>query len=61
MKYVVLVLSLCLLASCGPSEKVTVGEPGEKGILQRDIDQSKDTAAQASEQVKQGNKEAFGS
>jgi len=45
---------------CGKSETVTIGEPGEKGILRKDIDTSKDVAGKASDKIKEGNKEAFG-
>ncbi len=62
MRLFILFAGACLLLmGCGPSEKVTIGEPGEKGVLQRDIDQSKSTAAEASAKVKEGDKEAFGS
>ena len=60
MKIFVLGIFVIALIGCGKSETVTIGEPGEKGILQKDIDKSKDTAAAATEKVKEGNKEAFG-
>lgn len=62
MRVLMLLAVACLIVvGCGPSEKVTIGEPGEKGVLQRDIDQSKSTAAEATAKVKEGDKEAFGS
>ena len=61
VKWILILVSGLLLIGCGPSEKVTIGEPDEKGVLQKDIDQSKDTAAQATQKVKEGDKDAFGS
>lgn len=61
MKLFLLGLVVLVLAGCGKSEVVRVGEPGEKGTYQREIDKSKDTAAEASAKVKEGDKEAFGS
>ena len=62
MKALILLAATALvLSGCGKSETVTIGEPGEKGIIRRDIDTSKGTAAAASEKIKQGDKEAFGS
>jgi hypothetical protein len=61
MKVLLLIVTLALiLTGCGKSETVTIGEKGEKGILRRDIDTSKDTANGMSEKIKQGNKDAFG-
>ena len=57
----VLAVTALALVGCGKSEVVKIGEPGEKGLYQQQIDKSKDTAAAASEKVKQGDKEAFGS
>ena len=61
MKFALLGIIVLAAVGCGKSETVTIGEKGEKGILQRDIDTSKGTAAAASEKIKEGNKEAFGS
>ena len=61
MKALLLLAATALaLIGCGKSETVTIGTPGEKGIIRRDIDTSKDTAAGMSEKIKQGNKDAFG-
>jgi hypothetical protein len=61
MKFVLLAILALSAFGCGKSEVVTIGEPGEKGTYQRQIDKSKDVAGQASEKVKDGDKEAFGS
>jgi len=61
MKLILLGFVALMLLGCGQSEKVTIGEPGEKGTYQREIDKSKDTASEASVKVKEGDKEAFGS
>lgn len=61
MKLFLLVLAAASMVACGKSETVKIGEPGEDGAYQKQIETSKDTAAQASEQVKQNDKEAFGS
>ena len=55
----ILATSALILSGCGKSEIVRIGEPGEKGTYERQIDKSKDTAAAASEKIKEGNKEAF--
>lgn len=55
----ILAATALTLTGCGKSEIVRIGEPGEKGTYERQIDKSKDTAAIASEKVKEGNKEAF--
>ena len=60
MKALILLAATALaLTGCGKSEVVTIGEPGEKGTYRREIDKSKDIAGQASEKIKEGNKEAF--
>ena len=61
MKFVILGILALAAIGCGKSETVTIGEPGEKGVYQREIDKSKDVAGVASEKVKEGDKEAFGS
>ena len=61
MRYLLVLVALLCLAGCGKSEVVRLGEPGEKGTYERQIDKSKDTAAAASAKVKEGDKEAFGS
>ncbi|MEI7986804.1 MAG: hypothetical protein WCI55_14355 [Armatimonadota bacterium] len=61
MKFFVLGIVVLAAIGCGKSETVTIGEPGQKGTYQREIDKSKDIAGQASEKIKQGDKEAFGS
>ena len=60
MKFAILGILVLAAIGCGKSETVTIGDPGEKGTYQRQIDTSKSTAAAASEKVKEGNKEAFG-
>ena len=59
MKLLLLLGAAVALIGCGKSEVVTIGEPGEKGTYRREIDKSKDIAGQASEKIKEGNKEAF--
>ncbi len=61
MKFVFLGIVVLAAIGCGKSETVTIGEPGEKGVYRREIDKSKDTADQASEKIREGDKEAFGS
>jgi hypothetical protein len=61
MKFVFLGLIVLAAIGCGKSETVTIGEPGEKGVYRREIDKSKSTADQASEKIREGDKEAFGS
>ena len=60
MKFAILGILILAAIGCGKSETVTIGEPGEKGILRKDIDTSKDVAGKASDKIKEGNKEAFG-
>ncbi len=59
MKFAILGILVLAAIGCGKSEVVTIGGPGEKGTYERQIDKSKDTAAVASEKIKEGNKEAF--
>jgi hypothetical protein len=61
MKFAILGIIVLSAIGCGKSETVTIGEPGEKGVYRREIDKSKDVAGQASEKIKQGDKDAFGS
>ncbi len=61
MKLVLLAIAATAVVGCGQSETVTIGEPGQKGTYQREIDKSKDTAAEATGKVKEGDKEAFSS
>ena len=61
MKLFLLAILVVSAIGCGKSETVTIGEPGEKGVYRREIDKSKDVAGQASEKIKEGDKEAFGS
>lgn len=60
MRIILLGFVALFVVGCGQSEKVTIGNPGEKGVYQREIDKSKDTATEASAKVKDGDKEAFG-
>lgn len=60
MKALLLAAAAVVLLGCGSDKSVTVGDPGEKGVIRHDIDQAKDVAHGASEQIKQGDKDAYG-
>jgi hypothetical protein len=50
------VAAAIVLCGCGESN-VTVGEPGQKGIVRTDIDHSRATAQAASDRVHQGEQD----
>lgn len=41
---IVLICGLCAALGCGKDTTVTVGEPGEKGVVRDSIDTSRNTA-----------------
>jgi hypothetical protein len=52
-----IVVCLGVVVGCGSDTTVHVGDTGQKGIVVRDIDQSKGIAGQASESVKQNQQD----
>ena len=48
------------LAGCAHDSTVTVGPPGQKGVIRSSIDRSRDVAKEASDRIQQGNKDAVG-
>ncbi len=58
MKLILIALVGVVVTGCSTSDSnVTVGEPGQKGIVATDIDQSKGVAQDATDRVQQGNKD----
>ena len=60
MRWILLVLATTVVMGCGSSTTVTVGEPGQKGILRTSIDTSRDVAKDATEKVKQNESDLNG-
>ena len=60
MKALLLALIALALVGCGSDKTVAVGDPGQKGVVRHDIDQSKDIAHGVSEQTRQGEKDISG-
>ena len=61
MKALILILAALILVGCGKKDTaVTVGEPGQKGVIRHDIDQSKEIANGTSDKIKQGEKDVYG-
>ncbi len=54
--------ALCLASGCksSASQTVTVGEPGQKGVIRRDIDLAHTNADGASAKIRSGEKDVYG-
>lgn len=61
MRFILVGILALSIIGCGKSETVAIGEAGEKGTYQRQIDTSKETASDATAKVQQDNKEWDGS
>jgi hypothetical protein len=58
MKTILIALVAIVVAGCSAGDSnVTVGEPGQKGIVRTDIDRSKSVAQDATDRVSEGNKD----
>ena len=64
MKHLSICFVLCLIlgaiSGCGKDETVTVGNPGEAGLIKETIDEAKDVGAKASEYKKSGEQDVYG-
>ncbi len=58
MRILFAVLVVVALAGCGSSKTAKIGAEGEKGVLQRDIDNSRDVSAKA-DQMREAAREAY--
>lgn len=55
-----LLFVLLLSLGCGSGETVPVGEPGQSGVIERDVDKARSTADEASDRIRTGEKEVYG-
>jgi len=60
MKLTLLALAGILVAGCASESSVTVGDPGQKGVVRSDIDRAQSAAQTASAKVHEGDKDLAG-
>jgi len=58
MRILIAALVVVALAGCGSSKTAKIGAEGEKGVIARDIDSSRDVSAKA-DQMREAAKEAY--
>lgn len=58
MKFILIALVVIFVAGCSTTDSnVTVGQPGQKGIVVTDIERSKSVAKDATDRVHEGDKD----
>lgn len=57
---VLLFVVLLVAVGCGSPRTVQVGEPGQSGVIKRDVDKAQSTADEASDRIRRGEREVYG-